>query len=171
MQRRQIITSRERRQMYAFFCVWLAILSSLHVGSWKWYYCFQNKEREQHHCWWCQAFIAIYTPDRCLQQGEQTALYWYHVKYTFKYNISLKHKAISMRESIFSHWEGILASWGGNYETDSVSTKHLFVFDGHYVPCHPGWRVVITNYCSHLSSTTLFIWTWPWEGTNTDLFS
>lgn len=100
------------------------------ICSWKWYHHFQNKDRKHHHCWWCQIFQAIYTLDRCLQQGEGTALYWCNAKYTFKYNISLKHKAISMGGSLFSLWKGVLASWLGNYKPESVSTKHLLVFDG-----------------------------------------
>lgn len=110
-----IITNRERRQIYAFFCVWLAILGSLCLGSWKWYHCFQNKEREQHHCWWCQIFQAIYTPGRCLQQGEGTALYWYNIKYTFKYNISLSTK-LSAWERAYSAIERASLPAGGKLQ-------------------------------------------------------
>jgi len=47
----------------------------------------------------------------CLQQSKGTALYCDHVKHTFKHSISLKQKAFNVKESIFSHWDSVLASW------------------------------------------------------------
>ena len=159
---------KEDRCMH-FLCV---CLTSFHgyLGSWKWYHRFQNKEREQHHCWWCQIFQAINTPDRRLQQGEGSALYWYNVKNTFKYNISLKHKAIGMRQSIFSYWEGVLAIW---WEVTSLTqyllSTYLSLMDRMYPITLSNYKLLPLSLSPQVFS--FFIWTWPWEGTNRDFFS
>lgn len=52
--------------------------------------------------------------------------------------LALSTKLSAWEKAYSAIVKGVLASWLGNYKPDSVSTKHLLVFDGYCVPHHPG---------------------------------